>query len=98
MYEDTAGAIKDHYGDYQLVAAYWFQLKAKTQVGGEFLLEFAVVIEQLAYRAFVGLPENEEDTAYAFLDGVNGQEMKHHLLMDGKRSVKEVLRTFLSMP
>jgi hypothetical protein len=52
-----------------------------------------VVTEQLAYQAFVGLPENfiQEGTAYAFIDGVKEQEMKHHLLKDDKRSVKEFL-------
>jgi hypothetical protein len=47
--------IKGHYADHLLVAAYWSQLKARTQVDAESLLEFAVVTEQLAHRAFVGL-------------------------------------------
>jgi hypothetical protein len=55
-YEDTIGALKGRYGDHQLAAAYREELKARTQLIGESLQEFAAAVEQLAHRALVGLP------------------------------------------
>jgi hypothetical protein len=41
--------LKGHYSDHQLVAAYWSELKAWTQLSSESLHEFAVAIYLLAY-------------------------------------------------
>jgi hypothetical protein len=45
-YEETVEALKDSYEDLQPAAAYWSQLKARTQVNGETLQEFAAAIEK----------------------------------------------------
>lgn len=62
-------------------------------MGGESLLEYAGVIEQLGHHTSVQSSENfiQEEEAYAFIDRVNEQKAKHHLLMHGKRPIKEVL-------
>jgi hypothetical protein len=54
-YEDITGALRDRSGDYQLVAAYRLQLKARVQMSGETLQESATAVEQLAHRALIGL-------------------------------------------
>jgi hypothetical protein len=53
--EAIVGALRDRIGDHQLKAAYRSQLKTMTQ-GNETLQEFQAAVEQLAHRAFVGLP------------------------------------------
>jgi hypothetical protein len=55
-YEDIVAALKGSYGDQQLAAAYGAQLKAKVQLIGKTLQEFAAAVEQLAHRVLVGLP------------------------------------------
>ena len=57
-YEAIVGALRDRFGDHQLTAVYRSQLKARTQANDETLQEFAAAVEQLAHRAFVGLPVN----------------------------------------
>jgi hypothetical protein len=47
-YKHIIEALEGHYGDHQVAAAYWSQLKAKIQLRGESLQEFAAVTEQLA--------------------------------------------------
>lgn len=40
-YENIVGAVRDCYGDHQLAADYWSQLKARVQGSSETLQEFA---------------------------------------------------------
>jgi hypothetical protein len=55
-YEDNVEVLEDHYGVYQLPAAYCSHLKAMTQLSGESLQEFAATIEQLAHWACWATP------------------------------------------
>lgn len=84
-YEDIAVGLRDRFGDQQLAAAYRSQLKARVQAGSETLQEFAAAVEQLAHRAFVGLPVAfiQTEAAHSFIDGVRDQEVKQHPLMGG---------------
>jgi hypothetical protein len=61
--------------------------------GGETLQEFAAAVEQLAHRAFVGLPEGhiQTEAAQAFIDGIRDREVKQYLLMGGDRTLNEAL-------
>jgi hypothetical protein len=90
-YEDI---VKDHYGDYQLAAAYSSQLKAKTQLCDEFQQDITASIEHLALRALVGLPQYfiHRQAAYGFVYRVRDREVKCPLLMAGERTLDEVLR------
>lgn len=54
--EDNVGALRCHFGDHQLAAAYQSQLKARVQASGEMLQESAVAVMQLAHRGLVGFP------------------------------------------
>jgi hypothetical protein len=87
------GALKGRYGDSQLAAAYRAQLKARTQLIGESLQEFAAAVEQLAHRTLVGQPLDfiQREAAHTFVDGVRDREVKQHLLMDSDRSLNEAL-------
>jgi hypothetical protein len=51
-YEDIVGALKVHYGDHQLAAAYRPQLKARVRPRGETLQEFAVSVERALDRGW----------------------------------------------
>jgi hypothetical protein len=67
------------------VAAYWSQLKARIQLSGESLQEFAAAIEQLVHWALVRLPVDfiQSATTHAFIKRVRDQELKQHLLIGG---------------
>jgi hypothetical protein len=69
-YEDFVRALKGCCRDHQLVADYWPQLKARTQMSGESLQQFAAAVDQVAHQALVGLPENfiQREADYAFTD------------------------------
>jgi hypothetical protein len=47
--------------------------------------EFAAAVEQLAHRAFVGLPADhiQTEAAHAFIDGIRDREVKQQLLLGG---------------
>jgi hypothetical protein len=55
-YEDTAGDLQRRYGDRQLAAVYWAQLKAKILLIVKSRQEFAAAVDQFVHRALVGLP------------------------------------------
>jgi hypothetical protein len=57
-YEETLEALKDCFGDQHLVAAYRSQLKTGTQGVVELLQEFTTAFEELAYRAYPALRED----------------------------------------
>ena len=63
------------------------------QASGETLQEFAAAVEQLAHRAFVGLPVAfiQAQAVHSFIDGVGDREVKQHLLMGGDRTLNEAL-------
>jgi hypothetical protein len=60
---------------------------------------FAAAVKQLAHQALVRLPEDfiQKEAAYAFVDGVKDQEVKHCLLMVSKRSLSEALNQVLKL-
>jgi hypothetical protein len=68
-------------------------MKARTQLIGESLQEFAEAVEQVAHRALVGLPVEfiQREAAHTFVDGVRERQEKQHLLMGGDRSLNEAL-------
>jgi hypothetical protein len=92
-YEDILGAWQDRFGDHQLAVAYRSQLKARVQMSGETLQEFAEAVEQLAHRALVGLPVGliHTEAAHASIDGVRDRKVKQHLLMGADRTLNEAL-------
>jgi len=98
-YEDIVGALQDRFGDHQLAAAYRSQLKARVQASSETLQEFAAAVEQLAHRAFVGLPVAfiQTEAAQSFIHGVRDRELKQHLLMGGDRTLNEALHQALKL-
>jgi hypothetical protein len=63
------------------------------QTSGETLQEFDVAVEQLAHRAFVGLPIDfiRKEAARAFIDGLRDGEIKRHLLMGCDMALREAL-------
>jgi hypothetical protein len=63
------------------------------QTGGETLQEFAAAFEQLAHRAFVGLPEGhiQTEASHAFIDGIRDREVKQYLLKGDDRRLNEAL-------
>jgi hypothetical protein len=69
------------------------------QASGETLQEFAAAIEQLAHRAFVGLPVTfvQTEAAHSFIDGVREREVKQHLLRGGHRTLNEALNQALKL-
>jgi hypothetical protein len=56
-YEDIVGALQDRFWDHKLAATYRSQLKARVQVSGETLQEFAAVVEQLTHWTLLRLPD-----------------------------------------
>jgi hypothetical protein len=56
-YEETLLVLEDRFGDQHFAAAFRSQLKTRTQRAGVSLQEFAIAIEQLAYRAYPTLSE-----------------------------------------
>jgi hypothetical protein len=48
-------ALRGHYGDHKLAAAYCYQLEAKIQLSGKSQQEFAAAVKQVAHRTLVGL-------------------------------------------
>jgi hypothetical protein len=98
-YEDIVGALRDRFGDHQLAAAYRSHLKARVQMGGETLQEFAAAVEQLAHRALLGLPVGhiQTEAAHAFISGIRDQEVKQHPLMGGNRTLNEALNQALKL-
>ena len=56
-------------------------------------------MEQLAHRAFLGLPINfiQAETAQSFIDGVQEREVKQHLLLGGDRTLNEALNQALKL-
>jgi hypothetical protein len=56
-------------------------------------------MEQLAHRALVVLPSAfiQTEAANAFIDGVQDQEVKQHLLMGGDRNINEALNQALKL-
>jgi hypothetical protein len=85
------GALRDRFGDHQLAAAYRSHLKARVHTGRETLQEFAAAVEQLAHRAFIGLPVDhiQTEAAHAFIDGILDREVKQHLLLGGACTLNE---------
>jgi hypothetical protein len=63
------------------------------------LQEFAAAVEQLAHRAFVGLPEGhiQTEAAHAFIDEIRDWEVKQYLLMGGDRTLNDALNRDLSI-
>jgi hypothetical protein len=55
-YEDIVGTLRDRFDDHQLAVAYRSKLKNRVQKSGETLQVSIAAMEQLAHRAFVGLP------------------------------------------
>jgi len=98
-YEAIVGALRDRFGDHQLAAAYRSQLKTRMQANEETLQEFAAAVEQLAHRAFVGLPVNfiQTEAAHSFIDGLRDREVKQHLLLGGDRTLNEALNQALKL-
>jgi hypothetical protein len=86
-------ALKGHYGDHQLAAAYRVQLKATMQLNGNSLQELAAAVEQLAHWALEALPVDfiQREVAHAFIDGLRDRELKYHLLISGDTSLNEAL-------
>jgi hypothetical protein len=96
-YEDV-GEFWDRFGDHNLTAAYWSQLKARVQTSGGMIQEFAAAVEQMARRALVELPGAfiQKWAADAFIDGLRDREMRQDILMGGehnKLSLKSGLET-----
>lgn len=62
--------MKGYFKGHLLVAAYQSQMKAKTQLSSELLQGCAAIIEQLAHRSLVKLPESftQRKEAYAFIN------------------------------
>jgi hypothetical protein len=52
--EDIVWNLKGRYGNHQLAAAYWSQLKARMQLSSESIQEFAAPGEQFAHRPLSG--------------------------------------------
>jgi len=98
-YEAIVGALRDCFVDHQLAAAYQSQLKARTQVSEEMLQELAAAMEQLAHRAFVGLPVTfiQTEAAHSFINGMWDWEVKQHLLLGGDRTLNEALNQALKL-
>jgi len=98
-YEDIMESLRDRFGDHQLAAAYQSQLKARVQKSGETLQEFAAAVEQLAYRALVGLPVAfiQTEATHSFIDGIRDREVKQHLLMGGDWTLNEALNQALKL-
>jgi hypothetical protein len=92
-YEDIVRAMQNRFVDHQLAAACRSQLKARVQMSGETLQEFAAAVEQLAHQALVGLTVGFIQTGVAdvFIDGVRD------LLMGGDRTVNEALNQDLNL-
>jgi hypothetical protein len=63
--------------------------KARTQVSGESLREFAVSVRQLTHQACLGL--FEDFIQREAFDGLKDWEVNQHLPMGGKRSLSEAL-------
>jgi hypothetical protein len=57
-YEETLLLLKDRVGEQHFAADFRSQLKTRTQIAGESLLEFATAIEQLAHGAY---PTQQEE-------------------------------------
>jgi len=59
------------------------------QASEETLQEFAAALEQLAHRAFVGLPVTfiQTEAAHSFIDGLRDREVKQHLLLGWDRTL-----------
>jgi len=98
-YVDIVESLRDRFGDHQPATTYRSQLKARVQVSGETLQEFAAAVEQLAHRAFVGLPVAfvQTEAADSFIDSVRDREVKQHLLMGGDRTLNEALNQALKL-
>ena len=98
-YKDIVESLRDRFGDHQLAAAYWSQLKARMQESGETLQEFAAAVEQLAHRALVGLPVAfiQTEAAHSFIDGIRDREVKQHLFMGGDLTLNEALNQALKL-
>jgi hypothetical protein len=98
-YEDIVGALKDRFGDNQLVAAYRSQLKSRIEMSGETLQEFAAAVEQLSHWSLVGLSVGfiQTEATNAFIDGVRDRKAKLHLLMGGDRTLNEALNQALKL-
>lgn len=81
------------YGDYQLVAACLFQLKAKFQLNIKSQQEFAGGVAQLAQWALVRLPMEfiQKEATYAFVSRVRDCELKQQHLIGSDRSLSENL-------
>jgi len=75
-YEAIVGALQVRFVHHQLAAAYRSQLKTRMQASEETLQDFAAAVEQLAHRAFVGLPVTfiQTEAAHSFIDGLLGRE------------------------
>jgi hypothetical protein len=56
--QETTEALESCYGAHHLATEYHSQLKARTQLVGESLQEFATTVEQLTHGALPGLPKN----------------------------------------
>ena len=98
-YEDIVGALRDRFGNHQLASAYRSQPKARAQATGETLQNFEAAVEQLAHRAFAGLPVTFilTEAAHSFINGVRDQEVKQHLLMGGHRTLNDALNQALNL-
>jgi len=98
-YEDIVESLRDRFGDHQLAVAYRSQLKARVQATGETLREFAAAIQQLAHRAFVGLPVAfvQTEAAHSFVDGLRYREVKQRLLMGGDGTLNGALNQALKL-
>jgi hypothetical protein len=64
-----------------------------TELGGQALQETSAAVEQLAYRALVGLHEVfiQGDAACGFVDEVRDQDVKQRFLKSCERSLNEAL-------
>jgi hypothetical protein len=73
--------------------------KTRTQRVGESLQEFATVIEQLVYRAYLALPEDHKrrEVGKAFAGGVGDHDIKIQFLLGGEKTVKDALKQALEL-
>jgi hypothetical protein len=71
-YKDILGALKGHYRDHRLLAAYRAQLKTRIQLNDESLQKFAAAVVPLAYRPLVEFSVDviQRQAAHALVDGM----------------------------
>jgi hypothetical protein len=93
-YEEILQALDDSLRDQHFDIAYCSQLMSRRSRSGEYLQEFPIAIEQLAHRAYSTIPEEyiRQVAGRAFVDRVEGPDIKIQLLLGGEKVSKAFLQ------